>query len=764
MRAKIVIAFFFSGVFILFASCGFKPESSREEIIASAREYMEEDKFEEAEIILLKALNSNQSDSEIRLILAELYQDSGDHQQAVFHLKKLLDLEPENIDAKLKLGNYYLQAGPVAGDHLYEEAIELGNSILEQQPENLEAKMLLANANAGLKKLDESIALMNEVLSVDPDNMAALINQGAFYMRLGKTEEAKGFYEHAIAKYPENPVTHRSIANYYAATGENEKAEEHFRKSFDLDPDDQNTLFSITRFYMENGEPGKVEEFYKQAVDRSSDPTGMKINLANFKISQGQREEGIAMLQNLLEENPDHRDLLLRLSELFIEDRKEDEALTLVNRLLEKADTDAEANFLRGRISVLKNNHIQALQYFTNAITFNPTLLQAYVAKSESEISLGQFSTAEETALKAVSMNRQFVPARAQYAKALALNGNAQQALVEADEILSQYPDFANALIAKTEGLIVLEKYQEAAQILNALLKAHPDNIFFLHRLSFVSRKSGNYDEALGYIRKLLNINPNVRDAVNELVAVYRETGNIQGGLDELERLAAESEVPDVYFMHKGLVYVGEGNMDSAEKEFRRALEANPDNYQPYLYLGQINLMRKDYRQAVAEVDKILQQNNRFAPAYLLKGMYQYSDGNSSAAEESYKKVLEIAADDPVASNNLAWIYADENRNLDRALTLAENSRGKDPNNPHYADTLGWVYYRMERYILAIDQLLFSINNGNPGPGNYYRLGMAYYKNGDETLAAQSLRKAVAGGQEFDGKEEASRVLQELGG
>jgi len=144
--------------------------------------------------------------------------------------------------------------------------------------------------------------------------------------------------------------------------------------------------------------------------------------------------------------------------------------------------------------------------------------------------------------------------------------------------------------------------------------------------------------------------------------------------------------------------------------------------------------------------------------------MYLYSAGNASGAEQSYLKVLDITPDDPVASNNLAWIYADGDRNLDRALTLAETARGKDPNNPHYADTLGWVYYRMGRYILAADQLLFAINNGNPGPGNYYRLGMAYYRNGDETLAMQSLRKAVASDQDFDGIVEARRVLEELEG
>jgi len=763
MKAKITFSIILGSILILLPSCGFKTEASRDEIIASAREYMDEQKTEEAEIVLLKALRDNPSDSEMRMILAGMYQDAGDHQQAVFHYKKIIELDPDHIAAKLKLGNYYLQAGPISGDQLYEEALNIGNEILTKEPDNLDAKILLANANAGLKNLDAAISLLNEVLTADPDNMAALLNQGAFHMRLGQTEAALGYYQRAVEKYPEDSMSQRSIANFYASTGDKEKAEDHFRKAFDLDPEDQNTIFSLTRFYMENKEPEKVEAYLREAVERSSNPSDMKITLANFKISQGQREEGYQILEALLKDEPEYRNLLLRLSELYIEDHRRDEAMGLVSKLLEKSETDAEANFMRGRISVLDNNQVQALQYFTNAVTYNPSMIQAYVAKSEAEISLGQFGAAEETARKAVNLNRQFVPARAQYAKALALNGNGDQALAEADEILAQFPGFPNALIAKAEALVVLDRYQEASDILNALLKENPDNIFFLHRLGVISRKAGKYQEALGYIRKVLELNPNVKDAVDEMVLVYKQMGQLQGGLAELEKLAGESKVPEVYYMHKGRVYIEEGDLDKAEKEFRRALEANPDNYQPYLYLGQINLNRKNYDQAVAEVDRILEQNERFAPAYLLKGMYLYSAGNSPAAEASYKKVLEINADDPVASNNLAWIYASEDRNLDNALTLAENARGKDPNNPNYADTLGWVYYKMGRYILAADQLLFAINNGEPGPDNYYRLGMAYYRNGDQTLAVQSLRKAVAAGKDFEGIEEARQVLKELG-
>jgi len=764
MKAKIFFTIFLSSTLVMLPSCGFKSEASRDDVLASAREYIEESRFEEAEIILLRALQANPADSEMRLLLADLYQDNQNHEEAVFHLRKVLELEAENIEAKIKLGNYYLQAGPVAGDHLYDEALKLGDEILENDPGNTDALILQANANAGLQNLDEAISIMNRVLEADPDNLAALLNQGAFHMRQDKPGEAIQFYEKALSHEPDNPLTQRSIANFYASTGESEKAEDHFRKAFELDPDDQNTMFSLTRFFMQNDQPEKVEEFYQEAIAKSSRPVDMEINLANFKISQDQREEGIAILEGLLEEEPEHRNLLLRLSELYIEDREKDKAMELVGRLLDKADTDAEANFLRGRISLLENNQVEALKFFTNAVTYQPSLIQAYVAKSDAEIGLGRFGVAEETARQAVSINRQFVPALAQYAKALALNGNAEQALVEADQILDQYPGFVNAKIAKAEALIVLEEYEEATEIFEALLEDNPENVFFLHRLGVIARKDGRYQQSLDLIRRVLDINPNIQDAVNELVAVYRDMGRLQGGLDELERLAAESNVPEVYYMHKGRVYISQGDIDAAEKEFRRALEANPDNYQPYLYLGQINLNRKDYSQAVAEVDRIIEQDDRFAPAHLLKGMYLYSAGNASGAEQSYLKVLDITPDDPVASNNLAWIYADGDRNLDRALTLAETARGKDPNNPHYADTLGWVYYRMGRYILAADQLLFAINNGNPGPGNYYRLGMAYYRNGDETLAMQSLRKAVASDQDFDGIVEARRVLEELEG
>ncbi len=75
------------------------------------------------------------------------------------------------------------------------------------------------------------------------------------------------------------------------------------------------------------------------------------------------------------------------------------------------------------------------------------------------------------------------------------------------------------------------------------------------------------------------------------------------------------------------------------------------------------------------------------------------------------------------------------------------------------------IAVHIDRYTLAIDQLLFSVNNSEPQASAelYYHLGMAYYRKGDQTLALQTLRKALELEDSFAGADEARRALKEIG-
>ena len=57
-----------------------------------------------------------------------------------------------------------------------------------------------------------------------------------------------------------------------------------------------------------------------------------------------------------------------------------------------------------------------------------------------------------------------------------------------------------------------------------------------------------------------------------------------------------------------------------------------------------------------------------------------------------YQKSLQIQPDNPVASNNLAYVMLQTGGNVDVAISLAQT-----------ADTLGWAYYQKGLYPTAID-------------------------------------------------------------
>jgi len=128
----------------------------------------------------------------------------------------------------------------------------------------------------------------------------------------------------------------------------------------------------------------------------------------------------------------------------------------------------------------------------------------------------------------------------------------------------------------------------------------------------------------------------------------------------------------------------------------------------------------------------------------------------------NYERTLKLNPNNPVALNNLAWIYSEQDQKLAQAVGLAQAARKSDPDNPTFAGTLGWVYYKLNNYTLAVNHLLFAVNNGQPIAVDYYRLGMAYYHKGDQTLALQTLRKALELDQSFPGAQEASSVLREI--
>ncbi len=108
------------------------------------------------------------------------------------------------------------------------------------------------------------------------------------------------------------------------------------------------------------------------------------------------------------------------------------------------------------------------------------------------------------------------------------------------------------------------------------------------------------------------------------------------------------------------------------------------------------------------------------------------------AEAEGYRRVLGIDSRAAVAANNLAWLLVSSGRDLNQALSFAQVASEMMPGEPNVADTLGRIYYRLNRSHDAIPHLESSVKKSPDRVEFNYHLGMACVETGDWDTRAQS--------------------------
>ena len=178
----------------------------------------------------------------------------------------------------------------------------------------------------------------------------------------------------------------------------------------------------------------------------------------------------------------------------------------------------------------------------------------------------------------------------------------------------------------------------------------------------------------------------------------------------------------------------------------RRAVELDADYMPAYSALAEIYVVTNQPDRAVEQYKKILERRPDDFTSYRMLGMIESGRGQFDAAADYYHRALSIRADEPVAANNLAAMYSEQGKgNAEEAIRLAQDIVRRYPNEPGFADTLGWVYYRKGLYRDAVEQLqrAVALASKRGGDNSLYRwhLGAALAQGGDSAAARRELQK-----------------------
>lgn len=746
------------------------PEKAKIAHVEKGEVYLKDEKFQEASLEFRNAIQIDDKLVSAHWGLARAYEGLQRFQEAFEELRKTTELDPNHLDSRVKLGNYYIAAAR-NNPQFVAEAERLAKSILDKDPNHVEGHILMGSVLYAQNQRDQAFAEINRAIELDPKRVESYLSLARFYIVVNDRAKAESTFQRAISVNGNSGLAHTEYGKYLVQQNRQAEAEVELSKAVAVDPSNRTSRFVLASFYLINKQLDKAEVAYKALADLDKDkPEGQAV-LADFYSSINRLDEAVAIYQNILGQSPDFTQGRYRLGEIMLMRGDTAGAMAQVDEVLKKDQKDRQALLLRARVRAQTgetNDLLAAVEDLKEVLVQEPNSRAGLYFIAQANFNLGNMDQARGFAGDLERNYPDYIPAKLMQVQISLATGETKLAQRLATELIDRVnqatPDRNSSpqMLAEvrmkaylSRGSAALEQGNTAAARKDFMMARDvaPRDTYAYINLASVALAENKPDEAIGFYENALAIESTNFNALSGLIRLHarnNEIGKAHARLDQV--LGSYPANASLHYL-KAQAYGFERNSAQAEAELRKTLEIDPNYIAAYSALGALFVNTKQADRAIAEYQKIVERRPDNAAAYTMIGMLDDSRQNYDAAAESYKKALGKDQNSTIAANNLAWLYAVNGKgNLDEAVRLAQGVVQKNPNIPGFVDTLGWVYYKKGLYGAAVEQLQKAVSlddraarsgNGTPSANYRYHLGMALKARGDKEAARRELEQAV---------------------
>jgi Tfp pilus assembly protein PilF len=305
------------------------------------------------------------------------------------------------------------------------------------------------------------------------------------------------------------------------------------------------------------------------------------------------------------------------------------------------------------------------------------------------------------------------------------------------------------------------EDFPRADALLHQLRQQYPASADVQIASAELETARHKEQSAIADYQRALALDPDSMPALAELVDRQVKTGHHAEARQALDAALARRPDQVELLVLAGRTYASFDDA-RAEKYLSRAIQVDPANIDAYASLGGVYLTRGKLDAARDQFVELTKRQPKSIQPRTMLGILAHAQGKTGEAEGWYQKALEIEPRAAVASNNLAWLYAEQNRELAMAQELAEAAHAALPNQLEVTDTLGWVYVKRQSVSRAIPLFQQCLDIDPNNAGYRYHMGIAFAQNGEDRKARLELEQALKLKPDFDGAEQAKKILQQL--
>ncbi|MEM9386372.1 MAG: tetratricopeptide repeat protein [Pseudomonadota bacterium] len=796
----------------LLTACG-SAEDRAANYIERAQTFFDEGDFVKARLDLRTALKIDRDNIEARMLLARVAEQNRNYRAMYNHLVRILALDENNVDARVKLGILQLGAASQTPE-VIEQARDNVALAVAQAPENPDVQVLQASLKRFDGDFEGATAQMREVLTEHSDNVPAHSLLFSLLYQQGQVDEALVALEQGIAQNPSSAPLHLLRLQALQSLERWEDVESGLKSLSDQFPDSNAVRYQLAKFYIQRGQEDDAEVVLESLVANDPDDSTAKLKYAEFlanrrdlakaeealqsysaaepqiqefrfalaTLYQAQRRNGeaIEVFESIVSGADDAEDRSTarnELAKLYMREGRIEEARPLIDGVLEDSPGDPEALILRAGLALQDGQVEDAITDLRAARRNDPDSKRALTLLAQAHAQAGDGVLAEERLrdLLAAHPNDAFARdrlagvlfAREQFRDVHTLIRGANEA--GAPPTTTSVRLLAEALIRDgrpADALTVAEELIGAAQGVNA------EQARLGHYLAGRAHlAAGDYEAALTAYREVAALGEMTSDALSGLVTALVELERPEEALSELETYLKEHPDDFAGLTLQGQVLSRTQRMDEAREVLERSLAVRNDVWPTYRDLISVNVALNDVGAAIEVADRGLAVAPENTQLRVIKAQLLEREEAYLAAIAEYETLLGTDPSSLVAINNLASLVADHDRSperLDYAAQLARPLRTQS--NPVFLDTVGWLAYRLENFIEARSLLEQAVRTARAEPRYAqvlpqlrYHLGMTYVAVGESALARTELEAAIAeDGVSFVGVQEARATLSRL--
>ena len=228
-------------------------------------------------------------------------------------------------------------------------------------------------------------------------------------------------------------------------------------------------------------------------------------------------------------------------------------------------------------------------------------------------------------------------------------------------------------------------RHQEALEVYQKALTFEPDNPDLHYNLGVVHIETGHPDKALSHFEKALVIEPEHIQALTNSAVLMQETGRsdlrplaYQRLRKVLSKTVSSKEkrviggLERIYF-NLGMLGMDDGNMDEAEKAFKKAIKLKPGFRSALFNLALLLNEQRRPLEALPFLNELLE----YFPDHI-KGLILLGDINTNhvkdlkTAESCYARIVAIDSGHVQGKHNLCVVMVEQGRLMEAHQCLLE--------------------------------------------------------------------------------------------